>query len=271
MDSIIEKSWKSGKSGAESMVVSVTTFMWMRTIMNYQYRYGGTLSHGIRDLYRQGGIFRFYRGYSMAIIQGPLSRFGDTFSNTFALTVLDSSNDRIPIALKTAGASLLAGMFRIMLTPIDTIKTVLQVEGSNSKHIFQNKIKENGFKAFYHGAIASSTATMVGHYPWFVTFNYLDSCLPHYDQKIQTLSRNAFIGFISSVVSDSCSNCFRVLKTYKQTHQDTKDYRSIYQEILRNEGWTGFLGRGLPIRWITNGLQGLVFTVLWKAFQDDNK
>jgi len=269
MESILEKAWKSGKSGAESMVVSVTTFMWMRTIMNYQYRYGGNIPNTIRDLYHQGGVFRFYRGYSMAIIQGPLSRFGDTFSNTYALTVLEP-HPNLPITVKTGVASILAGCFRILLTPIDTLKTVMQVEGSKSRTILETKVKEKGFKTLYYGALASSTATMVGHYPWFVTFNYLDTYLPHSNHKLKQLSRNAFIGFLSSIVSDTCSNCFRVIKTYKQTHQDTKDYLSITKEILRKDGWTGFLGRGLPIRWMTNGLQGLLFTVLWKAFQESS-
>ena len=59
----------------------VLTLMWLRTIMNYQYRYGtGTIS-AIRTLYAQGGIKRFYKGVQFAVIQGPLSRFGSTAAN----------------------------------------------------------------------------------------------------------------------------------------------------------------------------------------------
>lgn len=36
---IFNKSVKSGLSGGAAMLVQVTTLMWMRTIMNYQYRY----------------------------------------------------------------------------------------------------------------------------------------------------------------------------------------------------------------------------------------
>ncbi len=36
---IFNKSAKSGLSGGAAMLVQVTTLMWMRTIMNYQYRY----------------------------------------------------------------------------------------------------------------------------------------------------------------------------------------------------------------------------------------
>lgn len=35
---IFAKSVKSGAAGASAMVVQVSTLMWMRTIMNFQYR-----------------------------------------------------------------------------------------------------------------------------------------------------------------------------------------------------------------------------------------
>lgn len=35
---IFAKSAKSGLAGASAMVVQVSTLMWMRTIMNFQYR-----------------------------------------------------------------------------------------------------------------------------------------------------------------------------------------------------------------------------------------
>ena len=52
--------------------------MWLRTTMNYQYANGGTLTNALSTLYKEGGVPRFYRGVSFAIIQNPLSRFGDT-------------------------------------------------------------------------------------------------------------------------------------------------------------------------------------------------
>jgi hypothetical protein len=40
------------------------------------------------------------------------------------------------------------------------------------------------------------------------------------------------------------------------------------KEIIRKEGVAGLLGRGLPTRLLANGLQGLLFSVLWKLFSD---
>ena len=50
--------------------------------INYQYRSGVSFPTALRTLYADGGIPRFYRGVLPAMLQGPLSRFGDTAANT---------------------------------------------------------------------------------------------------------------------------------------------------------------------------------------------
>lgn len=57
----------------------------------------------------------------------------------------------------------------------------------------------------------------MGHYPWFFSHNYLSENLPAFDFAYGRHVRYAAIGFASSVVSDTCSNSIRVLKTTKQT------------------------------------------------------
>lgn len=42
--------------------------------MNYQYRFGTTLSEAVRFLYRDGGYARYYAGLGAALVQGPVSR-----------------------------------------------------------------------------------------------------------------------------------------------------------------------------------------------------
>ena len=37
-------------------------------------------------------------------------------------------------------------------------------------------------------------------------------------------------------------------------------------DILKKDGVVGLFGRGLPIRLFTNGIQGVMFSVLWKHF-----
>lgn len=92
--------------------------------VNYQYRNGTTFPVALRTLYADGGIPRFYRGVVPALIQGPLSRFGDTAANTGVLTLLDhlESTKNLNIGIKTVAASVGAGLFRIFLMPVDTVK-----------------------------------------------------------------------------------------------------------------------------------------------------
>ena len=114
-----------------------------------QYRHGTTMVTAAKTLYKDGGVLRFYRGYLPALVQvrlgvglnvflscrhrclcdlqGPLSRFGDTAANAGALAMLEDVD--LPVSVKTACASVTAGLFRIFLMPVDALKTSLQVRG----------------------------------------------------------------------------------------------------------------------------------------------
>jgi hypothetical protein len=82
------------------------------------------------------------------------------------------------------------------------------------------------------------------------------------------LVRNAFIGFSSSVVSDTCSNSIRVIKTTKQTHPDSLTYPQTARLIIKEDGLIGLFGRGLKTRILANGVQGMLFAVLWKSLEE---
>ena len=118
--------------------------MWLRTTMNYQYANGGSLGNAISTLYKEGGVPRFYRGVSFAIIQNPLSRFGDTAANTGVLVALGELAPNMPMASQTALASLGGASWRIALTPVDTFKTTLQVQGSQALQLLKEKVKTGG-------------------------------------------------------------------------------------------------------------------------------
>ena len=44
-----------GIAGAMAMGINVTTLMWIRTTINYQYRYGLSTGEAMRTLYKEGG------------------------------------------------------------------------------------------------------------------------------------------------------------------------------------------------------------------------
>ncbi|EAU83529.1 mitochondrial carrier protein [Coprinopsis cinerea okayama7 len=259
-----------GLSGAAAMVLQVLIFMPLRTIMNYQYRFGSSLSTALNTLYAAGGYVRFYQGLSAALLQGPLARFGDTAANAGILALLQSNPymKKLPAFVKTVFASLAAAAFRMILTPIDTVKTTLQAQGREGWGILKRRILRYGIGTMWYGAFATAAATFVGHYPWFGTYNYLDEVLPPAETTLQKLSRRAFIGFVASVVSDTVSNSLRVVKTYRQVNESKIGYVEAAREVVRTDGLKGLLGRGLKTRILANGLQGLTFSILWRWFMD---
>lgn len=122
-----ERALQGGLSGAAAMAINVCSLMWIRTTVNYQYRYGTSTTVAFKTLYKDGGIPRFYRGLLPALAQGPLSRFGDTAANTGTIAALDAfeATEKLPVAAKTVAASVAAALFRILLMPIDTMKTTM--------------------------------------------------------------------------------------------------------------------------------------------------
>ena len=261
------KALNGGLAGSASMVMQVSTLMWLRTTMNYQYANGGTITQTIKKLYSEGGVRRFYRGYLPAIFQGPISRFGDTAMNVGILELTKDTD--LPIWAKTGIASGGAASWRLFLMPIDALKTTLQVHGNSGLNVLNTKLKNNGPKILWNGTGASISATFVGHYPWFVTYNYLTEYLENEkDSNLKKLTKNAGIGFVSSVVSDTSSNSLRVVKTYKQTYKTEIGYSNIIKDIIKKESIYGLLFRGLETRILVNGLNGMMFSVLWKYFRD---
>ena len=108
---------RGGLAGGLAMGANIGCLMWLRTTVNYQYRYGTSMRTAIRTLYTDGGIPRFYRGVIPAIVMGPMSRFGDTAANIGIMTLLDAYNEtrELPVTLKTLAASSVAAIFRIGL------------------------------------------------------------------------------------------------------------------------------------------------------------
>jgi hypothetical protein len=268
---ILERSVQSGISGASAMGINVVTLMWMRTTINYQYRHGTTTLDAFKTLYKEGGIPRFYRGVIPALIQGPLSRFGDTAANTGTITALNTfeTTANLPVWAKSASASVMAASFRIILMPIDTIKTTMQVQGNNGINNLRLKVQNTGPGVLFHGSLAAASATMVGHFPWFATYNYLQEKIPEGKTTVDKMVRNAGIGFTSTCVSDTLSNSIRVIKVYKQSSVNSIGYSEAIHQIINKDGLIGLFGRGLKTKLLSNGVQGLMFSVLWKLIDEN--
>jgi hypothetical protein len=142
----------------------------------------------------------------------------------------------------------------------------MQVGGSMKPLL--SKIKANGIPVLWHGALAAWTATVVGHFPWFAVYNYLNVTLPKPNNTLEKLARSAVMGFSASVVSDTISNSIRVIKTVRQTYETKISYVQAAKTVIDKDGVAGLFGRGLKTRLLANGMQGIMFSIIWR-FVDD--
>ena len=236
--------------------------------MNYQHANGLSTYEAITTLYAEGGLARLYQGWLPALLQAPISRFGDTAANA-GMLALCAGITWMPEGVKTFFASWAAALFRIIITPIDAFKTTLQVQGPAGLAVLTKRIADEGVLTLWSGALATSFATFAGHYPWFVTNNYLESKIPapSKDKVLTNMLRRAFIGLCSSAVSDVCSNSIRVVKTKKQTAKEALTYMATISIIISEDGVQGLFLRGLGTKLITNGVSAMLFSILWKYFE----
>ena len=287
---------QSGLYGAGAGAAQILLLMWLRTAVNYQYKYGVTLDTALHELYKQGGIARFYQGFFFAMIQGPLAKFGAVAANDGSKVLANAYMDpKYATAFATMFGTILTVLWRYFLMPIDTCKTILQVQGSDGLHQIFTQVVQNGrISLLYQGSLATMLCTFAGHYPWFCIHNYMESVMvvPKSISKVgdfylvrslssslspslsplshlKVVLRSAFIGFVSSVASDIPSNFIRVIKIGKQAspilgNESPPSYIEIISTVYNEGGLWDLLFRGLMTRILANALQSIIFTVLWK-------
>ena len=104
----------------------------------------------------------------------------------------------------------------------------------------------------------------------FYTYNFLSG--REWLQKAipSRLLKNAGVGLVASVISDSLVNVFRVIKTTKQALGSKRNltYGETIRMVLAADGWVGLFGRGLRTRILANALQSVVFTIIWRGLAE---
>lgn len=258
---------RSGLSGSLAMSAQITSFMWLHTVMRYQYRHGTTALDTARTLYRDGGLMRFYRGYPFAMLNAPLIRFGSTATNQASLTFLDSMDPEMPIWVKTLCASSGAAAWRVLFTPLDMMQTSLQVGGSSGRSDVGSKIRAHGPLVLWHGSSALYLSALIGHFSWFGVYNTLNRTWAEPVDPRTRAARDGAIGVLSTLVSDVSTNFLEVLKTQRQTTETSTRYLAAMSALVASDGLVGFLTRGLKTRLFINCVQGAFFTIVWNTVQ----
>lgn len=61
------------------------------------------------------------------------------------------------------------------------------MNGEKGLQVLKEKVENEGIQGLFAGALAGSAATFVGHYPWFLTYNYLSDKLPTANDVIASI------------------------------------------------------------------------------------
>lgn len=260
------RAWQGGLAGLVAGVAQVVVFMGFRTALNRQLYQGGSFHAAATGLWEEGGIARFYQGIGFAIVEVPLIRFGDTFANTWVLAIL--AGVAVPPFLKTVLVLLAAAPWRVCITPIDTLKTAMQVQGPEAGDVLRGKAGQAGLLVLWTGAAASVAAGLAGSYPWWATFNTLEAVWPPPATASSQVLRHGAIAICASAAADCASNGFRVLKTIRQAHPDASvGYSEAARQVVQQDGISSLMCRGLGPRLLINMVQGATFTITWKLLE----
>lgn len=98
--------------------------------------------------------------------------------------------------------------------------------------------KQGKIHLLYAGSFANAASSFISHWPWFYIYNTLSR-----NEVIRllfpwTTGRNALIGLLSSIASDTAANFMRVIKTTKQALSATNvgiTYAETISVILAGE------------------------------------
>ena len=203
-----------------------------------------------RDVVCEGGIRRFYAGAQYALLQGPLSRFGDTAANAGVLYVLDGST--LPILAQTACASAAA-----LMEIGQYHRSTRQKRCSSPRHVGLKYIDgaRRQRRPWCSGPVLwAIVATFLGHYPWFATNNYLEARVPPPPKKSRT--KNYYEEQPSASLPVSSLIVSRTRRASSRRRSRRRWCPLTYVEaalaVVDRDGIAGLLWRGLAAKILRN-------------------
>ena len=249
------------KTGISSGCLQVSTLMWLRTVNNYQYRYGTNLKDTFTSLYSNGGVLRFYIGYFPALYVASVCKFAEL--NAYYFTKDFNSYDKL------LTISAISSLSKLSVVPIDALDIILQVEGKSGLKLLSEKIKKNGYRVLYYGSTPWITSNFIGTFSWYFVHNTLDTKFKDKfnDTNLQFNLKNGLIGLSASMTSDILTNPLRILKINKQSSIDNIGYLDTIKQIKNEKGIQEFFMRGLNTRILIHGVQNIFFVIVWKNLE----
>lgn len=245
-------------SGGVASTLQLSCLYWLRTCIKYQYVYNTSLHHTFLKLYRDSDRFRLYRGFIPTCSKVGLGKIAEAGIISYFKPELSKNN----IFEQSIYASSLTSIWKMTLMPLDMLSNSYQVNGIQSSQIVRNKIQKYGYSVLWNGTTIYFGIAQMNYFLWIYTYNNLNLKLPSH---IHPDLKNALIGFSASFVADLVVNPFRIIKTYKQSQVDEKNYPEIIKRVFLEE--KRFL-TGFNSKMLFNCVNSAIYLVIWKRLEN---
>lgn len=258
--------------------------MWVDTIAKHQCRYNLPMAQTFSMLYREGGIRRFYCGSHWSLVLKSLGRVGSIASR--GSIIYSSENFNMTLSKQSIlliGATTQA-LCRVVWNPVEVFLTMSQTEGRAGADMLRYKVKRHGYRSLFHGGRAAFAQSITAHYPWLLTYQMVSTSLPAPKSRLESILHSTIVGFSSAVVADILSNpfryvkqddiqhmwlilCYRIMLYVQQSHHEQISYPRVFnliQNRSRKSVVFELFCRGLPARFLLHGIQGTIFSIIYK-------
>ena len=253
-------------SGMGAGIIQSGSLCWLRTINKNQYYHGTSFITTFNNLYKDGKLYRFFRGNSYLMLDVGFCRFGDSYIYSY----IKHNFSNTSLYTQSILIGTLSTPYKLALTPLDTLSTNYHIYGKKAHTTIAHHVNIYGYHYLFSGGSTILTLNLLSNTVWFYTYMYLDIAFkPLY--KDSTTTTNIYLygiqGLLASVMSDITTNPIRVLKTYKQTHATNISYIDGIKDIVNKTNITNFFIRGLSSRLFIHGIQSSLFVILWKKIE----
>lgn len=232
-------------SCASACALQSSFLFWIKPVMKNQHVYGGSIKQTFTALRRDPDKFRFYRGFTPALLKSTIGRTSDISIYKYTQEHLNH-NEQVASVI----GGVCSSFVKVIAMPLDTISNTFQVHGKNG----YKELKGN----LYRGMIAYGAIHSINSSLWLLNYSYFKKHRPFETPNLNYL----YTGFACSFVSDLVINPLRVIKTNKQAFSSERNYSQIIKDL------NGAFYRGFSTRLVLNALNGSLFVLLWQNLEN---
>lgn len=221
--------------------------------------YQGALDCTLKTI-RNDGIRGLYKGMTVPLMAATPIFAVSFFGYNLGKKLQQKSPGETLTGAQIFAAGMLSGVFTsTLVTPGDRIKCILQVQTASAGpklysgpfDVAKALLKQGGVSSFYKGMCATLLRDIPGGGIFYLTYVLIRRTLaPEGQENDLSPLRIMIAGGISGVVSWSVALGPDVMKSKIQTAPEGKyphGIRSVFMDILRNEGPRAFLKGGVPL------------------------